>query len=379
MSGRSIVSPADQPVTFVELFFDLVFVFSVTQVVGLFHDGVSWTAAAQAILIFWLVWWAWTQFTWSLNAADTTHPGIIAGTLLATGVAFFMAVALPDAFAGRALFFAIPYVAVRGIGIVIQGKVARAADPAQHAAVSRWATLSLLGLAAVLAGAVWTEWQAWLWGAAIVLDVTAALLSGDAEGWDLHPEHFTERHGLFTIIALGETLIVSAAGATGEDWTPQLISVAVVAVALTCVLWWAYFIGLKPPMDAAFEGTPASERATLARDAYSLLHFVMMCGVIAYAAALEGAVHHPGDPLATDARGALALGILLFLGGAGVALWRASGRLPARGMALAALTAAAVMVVPGLPAGGSLAIAFLGVALVVATGDPRRAGLGSRE
>jgi len=98
MASQNISSPEDQSVTFVELFFDLVFVFSVTQIVGLLHNGLDWTVVGQAILIFWLVWWTWSQFTWALNAADTTHPLVQLGTLLATAVAFFMAVALPEAF-----------------------------------------------------------------------------------------------------------------------------------------------------------------------------------------------------------------------------------------------------------------------------------------
>lgn len=107
---RPITSPEDQSATFVELFFDLVFVFAVTQVVGLLHDGLTWASVGRAILVFWLVWWAWTQFTWTLNAADTTHPWIELGTLAATAAAFFMAIALPNAFAERALGFAAAYV-----------------------------------------------------------------------------------------------------------------------------------------------------------------------------------------------------------------------------------------------------------------------------
>ena len=73
MVSKSIVSPEDQSVTNVELFFDIVFVFSVTQIVGLLHDGFDWASVGQSILVFWLIWWAWSQFTWALNAADTTH------------------------------------------------------------------------------------------------------------------------------------------------------------------------------------------------------------------------------------------------------------------------------------------------------------------
>jgi len=87
MSRRSLASPHDQKVTFVELFFDLVFVFSVTQVVHLLQDGPGWRSAAEAVLVFWLVWWAWTQFTWALNAADTTHPRVELVTLGAAAIA----------------------------------------------------------------------------------------------------------------------------------------------------------------------------------------------------------------------------------------------------------------------------------------------------
>ena len=86
MTVRPLISPHDQNATFVELFFDLVFVFGITQVVGLLHHGLSWTAAAQAVLVFWMIWWGWTQFTWALNASDTTHPVIEFSTLSATAI-----------------------------------------------------------------------------------------------------------------------------------------------------------------------------------------------------------------------------------------------------------------------------------------------------
>ena len=119
VAHKSLLSPENQKVTFVELFFDLVFVFSVTQVVKLLHDGFNGIAIAQAVLVFWLVWWAWSQFTWSLNAADTTHPIVQLSVLAATGVAFFMAVAVPEAYGDRSLWFAVTYVLVRAIGMIL--------------------------------------------------------------------------------------------------------------------------------------------------------------------------------------------------------------------------------------------------------------------
>ena len=228
MRTQGVSSPEDQNVTFVELFFDLVFVFSVTQVVSFLHGGLDWLVVGQAILVFWLVWWAWSQFTWALNAANTTHPLVQLGTLVATAVAFFMAVALPGAFQERALWFALTYVLVRAIGLTIYAWVA-SENAARRAAVRTWIIVSLGGLAAVLLGGfLGGAAQLWLWGAAILLDIIAGAIGGRLEGWDLHPVHFAERHGLFVIIALGETLIVAAARVSGTSWTGGLMAVAVV-------------------------------------------------------------------------------------------------------------------------------------------------------
>ncbi|MEZ4710604.1 MAG: low temperature requirement protein A [Caldilineaceae bacterium] len=328
MKLPNITSPEDQRVTFVELFFDLVFVFSVTQVVGLLHHELNWRGVGQAILVFWLVWWAWTQFTWALNAGDTTHPLIELGALAATAVAFFMAVALPDAFHGRALWFAAPYVLVRVIGLTLYTLVA-AADSSLQMALRRFAVLSISGLLAVLVGGVLGgAWQYLFWALAIVLDVAAAAIGGQADGWNLHPDHFSERHGLFVIIALGETLIVAAGGVTGAAWTSELIAAAIMAVAVTCALWWCYFIRAKPMLDHALENATGANLAMMARDVFSLLHFPMLCGVIAFAVAIEEIVIHPAEPLPVLGRMALAIGLALFVGGAALAIGRATGRIP---------------------------------------------------
>lgn len=365
MNTQNIISPEDQSATFIELFFDLVFVFSVTQVVGLFHEGVTWAVVGQAVLVFWLVWWAWTQFTWALNAADTTHPWVEMGTLAATAVAFFMAVTLPDAFHGREFWFAVPYVLVRVIGLSLYTWVA-SANPSQRMAVRNFALFSLGGLAAVLMGGfLGGSGQYWLWGLAIVLDIIAAAVSGQAEGWNLHPEHFGERHGLFVIIALGETLIVAAGGVTGVAWTGELIAVAVLSVAITCGLWWSYFARAKPILDHALEASYGVEQSMLARDVYSLIHFPMLCGVIAYAVAIEEAIAHAHDPLLTGGRMALAVGLALFIGGMGIAMWRATRQLLLPRIILAIVTALVIVAVAGVSPLLSLIIAFIGTLAIV--------------
>jgi low temperature requirement protein LtrA len=307
LANQPLASSKEQSTAFVELFFDLVFVYSVTQVVGLLHHHLDWVGAGQAVLVFWLVWWAWTQFTWALNAANTAHTHIQFWTLAATAVAFFMAVALPDAFHGGGLGFAVPYVVVRVIGLLLYVWVAWE-KPSQRLAVKRFGLWSLAGLAAAIGGGLaGGSTQYWLWGLAIVLDFLAAWLGGQAEGWDIFPEHFAERHGLFVIIALGESLIVTASSLAGAAWTVSSCIVAILAVALSCALWWSYFARSKARLEEALAAQTGLAQSAMARDAFSLIHFPMLGGVIAYAVAIEQVATHSGEPLALNARVALAL------------------------------------------------------------------------
>ena len=360
----SIVSPVDQKVTWVELFFDLVFVFCVTQIVSLLHDGITGAAVGRVILLFWLVWWAWTQFTWALNAADTTHHWVQLGTLLATAVAFFMAVALPIAFGRGAPWFAVAYVVVRVIGLALYTWVA-SFDPAQRAAVVRFATAATAGLVAVLLGG-FTDGalQYWLWGAAVVLDVLSAVIGANSDAWNLHPEHFAERHGLFVIIALGETLIVAASRVTAMTWSADLIAAAVCGVAVTASLWWIYFARAKPLLDGALESHHGEHRSAMGRDVFSLLHFPIVLGVIGYAAVLEAALSHPHDPLVMTKRVTLAVSLVLFAGGMAIATRRA--RVAGFGTRVPVVVAAAVLilVLANVPPFVSLLIACLGIATV---------------
>jgi low temperature requirement protein LtrA len=363
---QPLASAEDQGAAFVELFFDLVFVYSVTQVVGLLHHHFDWIGAGQAVLVFWLVWWAWTQFTWTLNAANTAHTHVQFWTLAATAVAFFMAVALPDAFLGGGLGFAIPYAMVRGIGLLLYIWVTWE-QPSQRTAVKRYALLSVGGIAAAIAGGIagGTE-QYWLWGLAIVLDFLAAWVGGQADGWDLYPEHFAERHGLFVIIALGESLIVTASGLAGAAWTVSTSIAAMLAVALSCALWWTYFARGKQRLEEALASQTGFKQSMMARDAFSLMHFPMLGGVIAYAVAIEQVAAHAGEPLALNARVALALGLLLFVGGMAGAMWRATcGRLWPR-VLIVSITAALVVALSGVPATVSLAVALAGVVTIAA-------------
>jgi low temperature requirement protein LtrA len=365
VAQRQITTTEDQSATFIELFFDLVFVYAVTQTVSLLHHDLSWAGLGHAVVVFWLVWWAWTQYTWALNSADTTHPGVDALMLVATAIAFLMAVSIPDAFGEAGGWFAATYILVRVVGLGLYGRVAWE-DVAKRAAVRRFAVLSLGGLAAVAAGGVvgGEEARAWWWAAAVLLDVAAAVGAGAAEGWDIRPEHFGERHGLFVIIALGESLIVAAAGLTGAERTAQTVAVAIMAVAVTGGLWWSYFVSAKPALDHALVQRSGADRSTLARDVYSIWHFPLVFGVVLLAVAIEEAVAHPHEALPVGGSLALAGGVILFVGSAAAALRQSGYSLSGRRLVILAVVAAGVWATHGEAVTWSLLVVVLGLLLL---------------
>jgi low temperature requirement protein LtrA len=210
-----------QPVMFVELFFDLVFVFAVTQVTILTAHHLTPDGIPRSMLLFWLIWWAWTQFTWTLNPADTTHGAVRVITLVATGAAFIMATAVPRAFEEDAIWFAVPYVVVGLLGLALQLKVDNDGPDVDTQGARVWASLSAVGLVLVIAGAVADPTlRVWLWVLVIGADLVAATFAGQTqEESHLDPAHFSERHALFVIIALGESLIVAGTAMAAEART----------------------------------------------------------------------------------------------------------------------------------------------------------------
>jgi low temperature requirement protein LtrA len=301
---RGVRAAGPQAVTFVELFFDLVFVFAVTQITAKTAHDLTPGGVFRAVLLGWLIWWAWTQFTWTLNPADTTHAGVRVLTLAATAAAFVMAASVPRAFTGEAIWFALPYVVVRGLGLGLQLVVE--GDAANRTAATRWAGASVVGLVLVLAGALLDPGlRSWAWLAAIIADLAAATLAGRRGAtWSLHPSHLAERHGLIVIIALGESLIVAGTAVAGEAISPGLLATVGAAIVVACLLWWTYFGWLKEALEHRFAAVAPDDRGALARDAFSLAHFPLIGGIVGFAVAIEETVAHPDSRarLARDRR-----------------------------------------------------------------------------
>ena len=309
-----------QGATFVELFFDLVFVYAVTQLTSSVLHDLTWSGVGKAALLFWLVWWAWTQFTWTLNLADTEHVWVRLPTLVATAVAFFLAQSVPDAYTTAGAWFAVSYVIVRLIGLGVQVWVI-AGD--QKVSVTRWTIASQLGIVLVLVGGfVDVDLRLWFWLAAFVADILAATLAGRGE-WVLEPGHFAERHGLIVIIALGESLIAAGVASAGVERDLTFAITTAGAVIAACALWWTYFGTLQSRLEGRLGEQPTSTLGQFARDVFSFWHAAVVAGVIGVAVAFEEAIAHPDEALSPGASLSLTIGAALFVGGLGAAARRA--------------------------------------------------------
>jgi low temperature requirement protein LtrA len=362
---QGLHSPEPQAVTFVELFFDLVFVFAVTQVTALAARHLDAPGVARSVIIFWLVWWAWTQFTWTLSPADTRHKAVQALTLAITATAFVMAASIPDAFESEGLWFAVPYAITRAMGLWLQVRVDQERADDEGISMS-WIWVSGLGLLVVLAGGlVHDPARTWVWLAAIGVDLVAAGLSSRDAVWELDVEHFSERHGLFVIIALGESLIVAGSSVAAEERTAALIWAAGGTLLVTCLLWWTYFGQLKEDMEAAFHGCAPEKVGPTARDAYSLGHFPLIGGIIAFAIAVKDLMHHPDEPGSAQVIASLAVGVALFVGASAFACWRTTGRLLRTRLIVLALTVVGVVAVSGLDPAWPLGVVALGLLVIV--------------
>lgn len=354
----------EQGASFVELFFDLVFVFAVTQVTAVLAEDLSLTGVVRALVVFWLVWWAWTQYTWSLNEADTEHVSVRLITLVATALAFLMAVTIPLILTDWGWLFPVSYLVLRLFGIGLQIRLAEADGDARSAVIT-WAVMSSLGLLAIAAAVILPAgWRLYALASAALLDVVAALRAGRGE-WRLYAGHFGERHGLFVIIVLGESLIAAGVTASDHPITTETLLVTITAVFGSCVLWWTYFGWVKPALETAMKSQTPATIGRFARDVYSFAHFPLILGVIGFAIGIEGAIAHPNEPLPSGEMLALAVGVGLILGGTATALVLARVSVPpVRWLALV-LVMAGIPVLAAIPAWAALVAVTL-VATAVA-------------
>jgi low temperature requirement protein LtrA len=304
-----------------ELFFDLVFVFAITQVVSLIVQDLTLAGVLRGALVLALMWWAWTNWTWTTNMVNL-EPRIIRVAVLASMLGVFgMAFAVPTAFEGDGDWLAVGYVIVRIIAAVVF-VIGIRRDRDELKAVLTYLPVSLAATALVLVGGlVGGEALQWIWLAALWVEVIGAAFSGQAN-WKVDAGHFAERHGLILIIALGEGIIVVGLTLEGSTIETALALHLVVGLTGVCALWWAYFDRLEEVMVSALRLAEGRETGHIARDVYSLLHYPMILGIVFYAVALEEAFLHPDDPMESVVAALFVAALGLYLLAQAVAAWR---------------------------------------------------------
>lgn len=313
-------------VGFLELFFDLVFVFAVTQLVSLLHGDHSAAGWGRASLMMWLVWWAWSQYTWSGNAIDLDRRSTRLWMLVASGAMLGAAAAIPTAFDDMGEWFALPYAGMRLLGLALYWLGQH--DTTYRAALRLYLPIASVGPVLVLAGGLVDDGaRVALWAAALAVDVVSVLAAGRRE-FHVDPGHFAERHGLIVIIALGESVIATGATASDVGLDRDVMILLATAFVAVAALWWSYFDWVHHAAEARLVSeSDHRRRGHLARDLFTLGHLPIVAGTVVFAAAIEEGLVHPTVSMEPFAVTALAVGPALDLAGFVIGNARATGHL----------------------------------------------------
>jgi low temperature requirement protein LtrA len=305
--------PVEQRVTPLELFFDLVFVFALTQVTGFLTHHLTWLGMLQAAALLTVLWASWASYSWLTNAVPAEE--VISARLVifcAMAAMFVASLAVPDAFGEYGVLFGLAYFVVFLLQVVLFA-LATGGEPEQRRAILRLAPGLVVGPALlIVAGFLDGLAQGALWAVALAVSYGVAYLRGVA-GFRVHAGHFAERHGLVVIIALGESIVAVGVGASGVGLGARVLVAAVLGIALAASLWWAYFDLVMLTAERRLSAAQGEERARLARDSYTYLHLPMVASIIFAALGVEKTLAHVGEPLGTIPSVALCGGVALYL------------------------------------------------------------------
>ena len=218
--ARLVTEPTEEEserkTSYLELFFDLVFVFAFTQVTALILEDTSLGGFARATLVLAMVWWAWSAYTWMTNAIDVENSVTRMILLAAMTAAFFMALAVPHAFQDEAAWFAVAYFVVRVLNATLYSWGARRDRVLLHSLARLMPWFLLAACVALAGGFVRVEYRGWVWLASLVIDIAGTLTVARVE-WHVSPSHFAERFALIVIIALGESIVSIGVATAGLE------------------------------------------------------------------------------------------------------------------------------------------------------------------
>ena len=373
-------APSDSRVTPLELFFDLVFVFALTQVTAFMAEDLSGRGVVRGVLVLGILWWSWTGYAWLSNVVRADAGLARIALLLAMLAMFVLALAIPEAFDDLdgglpgPMVVAICYFLFRLMHLVLFWAIS-GDDAGLRRQLIRFAPSMIGGTAMLIAASQYTgTMQTLLWALALLADYGGTYLGG-SKGWRLRsPGHFAERHGLILIVALGESIVALGVGAAQLPVSWPIVSGSIAGLVLSATLWWAYFDITALQGEHALANEPEVTRPRLARDAYSFLHFPLLTGVVVLALGLKKVLEYVGDteqhqlsdPLTGIGLYALFGGVVMYLLGHVAVKWRIAHFLPVDRLVAAGILTVLAPVAGLMPALAALAL-VAGVMLAVMT------------
>ena len=356
---RTKLASAPTRVTTFELFFDLVFVLTITRLAGVLHHEPDVIGLLTMLVILANIWWMYSGYGWLTSNTGTSSLAKRLLLFVAMGGFLVMAIATPNAFGDGGLAFGLAYLVVTVVHLGMFAAVF------EHGGIREMVQIAPynLGSAVLLIIAGFVEGAAdwWLWGSAAALHVVL-LEIGRYRSFSLPQAHFVERNGVVLIVALGESMVALGLGLGDHALTPLVLLAALLSLALAAALWSLYFVDADAAAERALESAPRESVLRIAGLAFSYAFVPLLAGIVMISASLTEVLEHPLAPLTPASAAFLAggaatyvLGIAAFrqaVAAASGPLWLASGVAAAAcvaalwlGTAVAALAEVAVVVV----------------------------------
>ncbi len=362
---RELEHRGEHQITPLELFFDLVFVFALTQATSLLVDDPTWGGIFRGMLVLAALWWAWSVYAWLTSAIDVDEGGVRLVMLAAMAAMFGAALSVPGAFGDDGVFFGIAYLLVRLLHLVLAATVVRD-EPERLGSLVRFAPTAIAGaVLIVFAGFLEGDARIAVWLVALAIDYLGPAVVGPGRGWRVASEHFAERHGLIILIALGESIISIGLG-VGLDLDAGVVVAAALGIVVVSALWWLYFDVAAILARRRLMQASGLELHRLALDAYSYLHLPMVAGIVLFAFGLETVLHHVDETLDIVAATALCGGVALYLLAEVAFLQRTMSRIFRRRTAAVVVLLALVPAATAIPGLAALALVGAVCSLLVA-------------
>ncbi|MBB4569771.1 low temperature requirement protein A [Rhizobium leucaenae] len=317
---RAKDSKNESRVSFVELFFDLVFVFSISELSHALGGHFTPVGALEATMLIFAVWWVWIFTAWVTNWLDPDRMPVRIMLFVLMFAGLVLSASIPNAFAGKAIFFAGAYVSMQVGRSLFTVYALKDVSPANHRNFVRITCWLILSGVFWIAGAVAEiETRVALWLAALAIEYAAPAFGFAVPGlgkstpadWDVSGAHLAERCALFIIICLGEAILQAGKTFAEEPLSPLIVAVFVTVFVSTVAMWWIYFQFGRQRAARRIEQdeTPGS----LARQAFTYAHIPILAGIILSVVGHEFLFSHPRDPADMHAGAAILGGPAVFL------------------------------------------------------------------